>query len=78
MTFLIAASLLGGWLVHKANQAYDGMRNCYRYRDFKKIARRADTYEASYCVLGLASLVLPGGAVVPVLVFSYALYRRYR
>lgn len=77
MILLLASGALGGWLVHKANLAYDGMKTC-RYRDFYKLGRVADRYSASYAVVGLASLTLPGGPLVATAVFGYAAYRRFK
>jgi hypothetical protein len=77
MTVLILTGVLGGWLVHQANQAYDGMRTC-RYRDFKRLSRKAEAFVAGYRVLGVVSLALPGGPVVSTAIFGYALIRRLR
>lgn len=79
MTVLLLAGMLigGGWLVHHTNQVYDSLRTC-GYRDFFRLRQQAELCSAGYGVVGLASLVLPGGALVAAAVFGYALYRRFR
>lgn len=75
---LLAGMLIGGaWLVHRTNQAYDSMRTC-GYRDFFKIRDQAEQCAACYRIIALLPLMFPGGALVTIAVFSYALYRRFR
>ncbi len=75
---LLTTMLVGGvWLVHRTDQAYDNMRTC-RYRDFFRIRDQAERCEVGYRLVGLASLILPGGPLVTAAVFGYALYRRFR
>jgi NADH:ubiquinone oxidoreductase subunit 4 (subunit M) len=75
MTVLIFTGMLGGWFVHQANQAYDRMRTC-RYREFKRLSRRAEAFSAGYRIIGIALVAMPGGAPIGTLVLSYAAFRR--
>jgi hypothetical protein len=77
-TLLLTGMLLsGGWLVHHTNLTYDSLRTC-RYRDFLRLQEHAERCAAGYWLVGLTSLIFPGGALVTAAVLSYAFYRRFR
>lgn len=78
MTPLLIAALVSGlWLVHQANETFDSIRTC-RYRELPGLSRKAEGLSMGYRLVGFASLWIPGGAVVSMAVFAYALYRRFR